>query len=535
MNFRDVATPDCEWDGRARNRFTNRKGKLDDKRFWEDLSTHFKERGPEALLEYEHEILRPERIKQEACRLITPQNQKTLKHYEYFFIKYALILSLLEAEDFRLPKNDLVKKVQDWETDIRDQGRGGNYEAGDMLFVVARAAAKYNNDILPAEMNLTRCIMETHNEQVPPYRTKQYGWMHFCRRLAASGNFPKIGGGQHSAKEVRYAIYRLEDQALVYETKKHHIGLFDETVSVLSDWAHFELSADDYEKMLDILSGMWIGQGELITAQEKLLGRRKGNSNKEKQRDLIDNDVFPSDLLRISLDKDQLKDIADTFGIPVDARRKPKVLAQSIVQYFRGWGRPTPGEEGQKQAELYLSSYLGLAQRQQDDVDPGIVKELVSRKSDNGKTKDMLQKEFEKATAKILTHFFHLDDVKWLGGGNEPDGIIGLSDLCIIWDNKARQDERGLRWTTDLKRQVEDYIRSQQSPTCRICLIIAPQFRPGVEDRVAKLSQELGPDVDIALVTAERLKAEAENWEYTDPEESAQQFLALFANTQVYD
>ena len=153
-----------------------------------------------------------------------------------------------------------------------------------------------------------------------------------------------------------------------------------------------------------------------------------------------------------------------------------------------------------------------------------------------GKPALALQTEFERATANILESRFGLRNVQCLGQRNSkkdvPDGRIEMAGRTVIWDNKATESQ--FKWSKKTERAIKDYIEAEKT-CCRLCLIIAPRFADSVLGKVKEFSNKLGPDVDIALVTAEAFKRTAMNWEYSDPDESAERFLAEFCNTELFE
>lgn len=526
---------DKSWNHHERKRFLNDDTKISTDTFDAEAFKHdgFEE-TEKYLEEYVPGLADENRLEAELTNF-TPPRLSSINNspYQAFVIRYGVLRTLIRQPDYQMEKSELLTSVKEWQQDIIDEFEDEDFPDDDSLLHLARASTEYKNDIDDAELHLIKEFMQVSNQSAT-WKHEQSTWLDMFHRLASIDRFPKVSRSEkpsHAIDTIEKGLWSLQEQAIVYEIVDDDAGsvagIPEEYTDFIRDWLHYEMSEENYRSMLEELEPFNY-RPTLIEARETFgIDTRTEGLNEKRRESLVEAGVFPSDLFREVVSKEQLKDIVDTYSLDAHKRRTWEMI-EATIDYFEQSQRGVEDEEAI--AEIYLKSYDDIADGTIDRVPP-----QLHRLIDDGSRTEKLEVLFEKGTAEIFEEIFNLDGTTLLGqtsSGTVPDGEIEQDGSWLLWDNKRRQGEFKLDSSTRAK--IKSYIDTKnQQHDVEWFLIIAPGFADSADDNALTLEKQIG--VDIRLVPANEFRRLAIYWRDNFASVSRELPLSVFTGTGLFE
>lgn len=431
--------------------------------------------------------------------------------YQALVIRYGVLRTLIRQHDYQMEKSDLLDRVKSWQQEVIEGFEEGDFSEEDSLLHLAQAAIEYQKDIDDAELHLIREFMNVSNKSAT-WKHQHSTWLDIFERLSSIDRFPKVSRSEkpsHAIDTIERGLWSLQEQAIVYEIvhpeEGNIVGIPEDYVDFVRDWLHYEMEEDNYRQMLEELAPFQ-HRGTLLDARETFGIERSNQGLNEKRREnIVEEGIFPSDLFREVVEKDQLKDIVDEYDLDAH-KRKTDEMIEAIIEFFEQ--SQTVVDDGEPPAQLYLKCYGDIADGSIDRVPP----QLHSLVEDESRA-EKLEILFEQGTAEIFEDIFNLDGTKLLGqtsSGTVADGEIEQDGKWLLWDNKRRKGEFKLGAST--RATIKSYIDTKnEQHSVEWFLVIAPEFAESADRSALDLEKETG--VDIRLVPAREFRRLAIFWQ----------------------
>lgn len=533
MELRDLI--DQNWNSYEKKRFLKDSTKIKTDSFEPEAFKHdgFSDRE-KYLSTYVPALADDERLDAELNNFTPPRlGSINDSSYQALIIRYGILRQLIQQPDFSMPKPDLLDAVQEWQGKlIRDYDEDSFSDADDLLHL-AKAAVDYKNDVDDSELHMLYSYFELRN-RTRDSKHEYYTWLDLFKRLSAIGRFPKVSRSdspEHARDTIEKGLWSLQEQAIVYEVNgsehKELVGIPEDYVEFVRDWLYYEMSDENYLTMLDTLDPFDV-QKTLVDARERfgVSGKTYGR-NQVRRESLVDAGVFPSELLRESLTKEELKDTIDHYGLSAH-KLKTDDMINAIIEYFEQ--SQTTADPGEPDAKIYLEVFEEIADGSVQQVPPQL-QDLVD--SDNADEKlDIL---FERATGEIFKDIFNLEGTNLLGqtaSGVVADGEIEQDGQWLLWDNKRRSGNFKLGSTP--RSKIKNYIDTKdEQHQVEWFLIIAPDFTKQAETNAYKLGTQTGKD--IRLVKASDFKKLARLWDEKYGQSNRELPLSVFYGAGIFD
>ncbi|WP_096394981.1 hypothetical protein [Halorubrum trapanicum] len=533
MRLRDLV--DKNWNSYEQKRFIrdDTKAKTDD--FDPESFKHDGFDDREKYLEtYVPALADPDRIRTE-LNDFTPPRLTAINDspYQALVIRYGILRQLIQQPDYSMEKADLLDAVQNWQRSFIEAYEQESFEETDDLLHLAQAAVDYQNQIDDSELHMVYSYFELHN-RAQDSKHEYYTWLDFFRRLSSFGRFPKVSRSdspEHALDTIEKGLWSLQEQALVYEVNgeltTELVGIPEDYIEVVRDWLYYEMSEENLLAMLETLD-VFDRQSVLIDARERfgVEGKNYGR-NENRRENIAQAGIFPSELLKEVVDKEELKNIVDRYGLDAHKRKTDDMVA-AIIEYFEQSQKSV--EQGEPAVDLYLDAYEEIADGAVNQVPPQL-QDLVD--ADNAEEKlDIL---FEEATGEIFREAFNLEGVNQLGQkatGMVADGEIEQDGKWLLWDNKRRREK--FKLGSDTRSKIKNYIDTKDKQhDVEWFLIIAPDFTEQAAMNAEQLEMQVGKD--IRLVRAADLKELADLWrgEYADSDRELP--LSVFFGSEFFD
>lgn len=468
-----------------------------------------------------------ERLEQELNNFTPPRlSSINGSPYQALVIRYGILRTLIRQQDFSMEKQALLDAVKSWQQDIIGDYDEDDFPDDDNLLHLAKAASEYKNDIDDSEIHLIHQYINVRN-QGKKWKHEHVTWLDFFKRLSAIDRFPKISRSEkpsHALDTIEKGLWSLQEQAIVFEIVQPDIGnlvgIPEEYVDFIQDWLYFEMTDENYLVMLEDLEPFH-HMARLNAARDTFGVESKTHGRNQKRREsLVEAGIFPSDLLREVMKKDELKDVVDRYGLDAH-KQKTGEMIEATIEYFEQ--SQSAIEEGEPTAELFLKCYEDIADGNFEHVPPQLVG-IVEDESQSDKL-DIL---FEQATAEIFEDVFNLDGTNLLGqqaSGTVADGEVEQDGQWLLWDNKRRSGNFKLGASTRAK--IKSYIDTKnQQHEVEWFLVIAPEFAESAEENALKLEMDTG--VDIRLVRAEDFRRLAGIWQDNFASDGRELPLSIF-------
>ena len=254
-------------------------------------------------------------------------------------------------------------------------------------------------------------------------------------------------------------------------------------------------------------------------------GKNHGR-NQRRRENIVEAGVYPSELLKEVVEKDDLKAIVERYGLDAH-KQKTDEMVWAIIDYFEQSQKSI--DDSEPEAELYLDAYEEIADGAVTQVPPQL-QDLVEE--DNPEEKlDIL---FEEATTEIFDEIFNLSGVNALGQhstGVVADGEIEQDGRWLLWDNKRRRQK--FKLGSDTRSKIKNYIDTKgKQHEVEWFLILAPDFTKRAEDNAEQLEMHTGKD--IRLVRAADFKQLAEVWEEKYAQDDRELPLSIFFGSGLF-
>jgi hypothetical protein len=524
-----------DWNSHERKRFIKGSTKIKTNDFDPADFKHdgFSDRE-QYLEEYAPALADEARINQELNNF-TPPRLDAINNspYQALGIRYGILRKLIEQPDYSMEKNQLLDAVQNWQLSLIDKYDSDTFPENDDLLHLAEAAVEYENQIDDSEMHMIYSYFELHN-QAHNNKHHYYTWLDFLERLSAINRFPKVSRSdqpEHARDTIEKGIWSLQEQALVYEVNTEDtdelVGIPEDYIETIRDWLYYEMSDENYLQMLETLEP-FDRQSLLIEAREVFGVEGKNHGRNENRREnIVAAGVYPSELLKQIVPKEDLKEIVDEYGLDAH-KRKTDEMVSAIIQYFEQSQKSVDSDE--PTAELYLEVYEEIADGSVTQIPPQI-QELVDVENPS----DKLDVLFEDSTAEIFNEIFNLDGTNQLGqqaSGVVADGEIKQDGRWLLWDNKRRQGK--FKLDADARSKIKNYIDTKDKQhEVEWFLIVAPDFTEQAAKNAEQL--EMLVEKDVRLVRAADFKELAEFWqeEYANPDRELP--LSIFFGSGIFE
>ncbi|MFC6889585.1 hypothetical protein [Halorubrum trueperi] len=445
-------------------------------------------------------------------RDFTPPRLSSINNspYQALVIRYGILRQLIQQPDYSTEKEELLDAVQDWQTDFIRGYEDDDFSDIDELHHLAQAAVEYQNEIDDSELHMVYSYFELHNRAAES-KHEYYTWLDFFKRLSAIDRFPKVSRSdspEHARDTIEKGLWSLQEQALVYEvTDSDHdelVGIPEDYIEIVRGWLYYEMSDENFLRMLETLEP-FDRQSVLMSALEEFAVEGKTYGRNQNRREIIvEAGVYPSELFKRVVEKDDLKEIVDRYSLDAH-KRKTDEMVSAIIDYFEQSQKSV--DDGEPAVDLYLDAYEDIADGSVTQVPPQL-QDLV----DADHPEEKLDVLFEDATAEIFRETFGLDGTKQLGqkaSGMVADGEIEQDGRWLLWDNKRRRQK--FRLGSDTRSKIKSYIDTKDKQhDVEWFVLIAPDF---TEQAAANAEQlEMQVEKDVRLIRASDLKELAERW-----------------------
>ena len=524
--------PEKEWNQWEKQRFMNNNTKIKTEIFDPE---EFKHDGFDNLEKYVDQhvpaLADEVRIRRELDNFAPPR-LKSINNssYQALVIRYGILRTLIRQPDYNMEKSNLLSSTQSWQKDLLDRFSTKTYPKSDTLLHLAKAAIDYENDINDSELHLLNSYFEIYNQSCDR-KHEFHSWIDFFQRLATIERFPKVRRSDkpaHATDTIEKGLWSLQEQALVYEITipnyGHIVGIPMDYIPTIQHWLYYEMSDSNYISMLEQISSF--DNRNVLNDARKTFGieTRTGNLNRKRRESFVEAGIYPSELLKEVLQKDELKELVDRYSLNAH-KQKTDEMVWAIINYFEQSQKLV--EDGEPLAELYLKCYEEISDGNVDNIPPQL--QDAVNESDTAEKMDVL---FEKATADICEEVFGLEGTKLLGQtatGIVPDGEIEQDGKWLLWDNKRRKEV--FKLGSNAQAKIKTYVDTKmQQHNVKWFLIIAPEFSEKAKENAAKLEMQLG--VEIRLVRATDFKELAEYWKSNFGSEGAELPLSVFYGSE---
>ena len=453
--------------------------------------------------------------------------------YQALVIRYGILRTLIQQLDYSMEKQALLESVQSWQEHLIQSYGEDDFSNDDDLLHLAKAAMSYRGDIDDSELHLLYSYFETRNRAMER-KHEYYTWLDLFKRLASIDRFPKVTRSErpaHALDTIEKGLWSLQEQAIIYEIvdpdEGDLVGIPEDYVEFIREWLYYEMADENYLKMLDQLEP-FDSQGNLVEAR-RTFGVETATSglNEKRRESLVKSGIFPSELLREVLDKDEMKEIVDRYGLNAH-KQKTDQMIEKIIEYFEQSQKyPESDEVG---ADLYLSCFEDIADGNVERIPPQLQGTVV-----NEDTTKKLEVLFEEATAEIFRDIFNLETTTLKGqnsSGIVPDGEIEQDGKWLLWDNKRRMGK--FKLGSDTQAKIRNYIeRKSQQHDVQWFLIIAPDFTSTAVKNANMLEMQAG--VDIRLIRAKDFAEMSRYWRAEFSGNGTKLPLSIFNGTDLLD
>ena len=534
MKLEDLA--DLNWKSHERKRFLNDDTKSKTDKFDPESFKHdgFENRK-KYLDKYVPGLAEQERLRAELSNFTPPRlSAINGSPYQALVIRYGILRTLIRQPGFNMEKESLIDAVQNWQKNIIEEYDESDFVDDDELFHLSRAAVNHGNDVDDSELHMIFRYFELHNKS-ENWKHQYYTWEDIFYRLSAIDRFPKVSRSEkpeHALDTIEKGLWSLQEQAVVYEIVDEDrgdvVGLPEEYKEFVSEWLHYEISDENYLKMLESLN-LFDKQSVLVKASGYFeINMKNQGLNENRRKNIVKKGVYPSNLFREILTKEDLKSIVDEYGIDAHKQKTEEMISKTI-EYFEESQRRV--ETDDPTAELYLEFYEEISNGTVEQIPPQL--QGVVSEEDTSKKLEVI---FEKATAEIFKEVFNLKGTKLLGqqaSGSVADGETEQNGTWLLWDNKRRVGNFKLGSTT--RSKIKDYIdtKSQQHDV-QWFLIIAPEFSSNAVQNADLMEKQLG-GVDIRLVRSADFKELAQFWRESLGQTKEELPLSMFNGSNTLD
>lgn len=527
---------DADWNYRERQRFLNDNTKAKTDSFDPEEFKHegFEDRS-RYLETFVPALADDDRLEQELNDFTPPRvSDINSSSYQTLAIRYGILRTLIQQPGYNMERDALLEAVQSWQRHIIEEFSDADFADDDPLLHLSKAAVSHGTDIDDSELNMIYQYFLLHNDSCT-WKHEYHTWEDVFERLSTIERFPKVSRSdkpEHAIDTIKQGLWSLQEQAIVYEIidedRGHVAGISEEYTDFVADWLHYEISEENYLEMLETLEP-FDRRSVLIDAADTFgIDRKNQGLNEKRRENIVAEGVYPSDLFREVLDKEDLKAIVDEYGL--DAHKlKTDDMIETTIEYFEESQRHVGS--GEPSVDVFLDYYEELADGTAEDVPPQL-QNLV----DDADTSKKLEILFERATAEIFEEVFNLEGTELLGQGASgvvADGEIEQHGSWLLWDNKRRTGEFKLSSST--RSKIKDYIatKSQQHEVDWF-LVIAPDFAESAGKNADTIEKQVHR-VNVRLVRASEFEELARFWRENFGETGKEFPLSMFNGSNFID
>jgi len=398
-----------------------------------------------------------------------------------------LLNILLNENDYKAEKNDLIQKVKDKEKEILKKSREedclkySNEEALNIYKKVLIAAWKWQDDINPHEQNILNTLREELEISKHEHRILE----------SKLGYLPQKGNKIHGYKPIKESLKDLQYRGLLTRLRddNSYFVIPEEIAKTMKEILGIELKDSVYKLLLEKLK-----KKQLKTILENFNYPYSGRKQELIKR-ILNAQIYPSMSLN-QLTRDELREILiDLENVNISGTKEDRI--NNILEFYDNL--VTYEIESDDPRELYFNYIEELANREYDQL-----------RGNNVIDKDIsVENYFEEATNYLFEELMGHKPAKMHGSDN-PDGrLICDNEEIILWDNKSCEQE--YTFPDKHLKQFRRYIQDEKQRVT-LFLVIAPQFNSNCLMKAQKLKAQSIEDTDVGLITAENLKYVAENW-----------------------
>jgi len=414
---------------------------------------------------------------------------------------------LLNQDDFISLAKDTDTAVLNYEKSIVDESNNFDESKISKDFALFKhmidAAWSHNDDISVDEKNLLEVLRKYLSISIKEFHMLE----------AKSGRFPTPENVLHTYDDIDEARKVLQSKGLIV-TIKNSDGVMcdmipDDIAQGIRKYYNIEIRKYGYEKLVDYVIKKTKKQYliDIVSKASQYSGKAKieisNNPTISELKDIILKSIQPSNLIggfspRDGLDVTMLSAWCGDIGLNVSGNKI--TLIDRILEYYDAMRKIEVRTEDER--EKLIAFYRQLASRDLKNLRANAVIE-----------KDLqCEHKFEEATNFIFEKML-LNKPLTLTGTEHPDGKLSFKDKYIMWDNKSKETAVNLK---DHIQQFERYIKSADKDVA-VFMVIAPEFTQQSVQECMDFA--LNNDTQILLITADELKAVAENWAKKHPGE----------------
>ncbi|SJZ92012.1 SAP domain-containing protein [Selenihalanaerobacter shriftii] len=431
------------------------------------------------ILKNNNEFADYDRIKSKLNFIHIDRNTRVLNN--------LLLYILLNENDYKCEKNELIQKVKQKEKEIIKSSKKegclefSNKDSLKIYKKVLITAWKWQDDINSHEQNILNTLREELDISIGEHRIIE-------SRL---GYFPQKGNKIHGYKPIKESLKDLQYRGLITRLRDNssYFVIPEEIANTMKNILGLELKKDTYKLLLKKLK-----KKQLKTILKNHDFPYSG-TKKELYTRILNTQIKPSMALG-QLTKDELREILlDLEDINISGTKEERI--NNIIDFYDNL--ITYKVESSDPRELYFNYIDELANREYNQL-----------RGNNIIDKDLsVEHYFEEATSFLFEKLLKHTPTK-MKGNNNPDGrLVCENDDVILWDNKSC--ELDYNFPDKHFNQFKRYIQEEKNRVT-LFLVVAPSFTSDCLIKAQKLKAQSNEDTDVGLITAKDIKFIAENW-----------------------
>jgi len=381
----------------------------------------------------------------------------------------------------------------------------------ELYYFILKVAWEYENSKSPDEVNLLR-----------KFRNRLYISEEDHKVMEAKlGKFPKPNNEIHTRDEIHKVRRYLQELGLLFLIRDENDNDYDlvpeELAGVMNKALNKEIKHPNYDML--IRHKLVYKKKYLQNALEKANISYHYRETLDDLADKVVKNIQPSQFIggitsRDGLNNDELYKWCSDLNLPVGGTKIERV--ERIINYYDSLRQTAPIRDDER--AVCYEMYEKLAFRDYSLLRAhGIINKDIE-----------VETKFEEATSYLFQYKLNHIPLKQ-AGSNNPDGLLSLRDMYVMWDNKSKEYPGQVNLKDHIK-QFHEYMENADKPV-PIFLVIAPDFTEESEIEAFNYTAE-NLNRNIVLITATELKALAEEWSNPDNKRHDEPFpLGLLART----
>ncbi|MEX0925777.1 MAG: hypothetical protein WD208_03565 [Dehalococcoidia bacterium] len=475
-----------------------------------------------AVVKVKPQYLHPETVECVLERVLYNDQSKDVRVVS----RIIIVDILLDQYDFSMPfdrtEEDVIAFEQSVinasnETDLADLAGGDAASRRcrdvEMYNFVLSVAWEHHESVSPDEANLLRNLRR---------RLRINDWDH--RILEAKlGKYPKPENASHTRADVADIRKRLQADGLLFAVRDDDNTDIDvipvELAHVMRKILGLRIRTEAYKELLKYRRLRRKAHLIEVLERQQVPFGRYDTVDQLVQRVIWDVPVdkaIASASPRYGLNSEELSNWCRDLSLSPTGSIDDKTTR--IIEHFDQL-RPRLETEADER-EFWYQFYEDLAWRRYDGL-----------RSQHVIEKDLeIESKFEDATSFLFANKLNHPPLRQ-GGSNRPDGLLSLRSEYMMWDNKSKESPVNLQ---DHILQFDAYME-QADKRVPVFLVIGPAFTEDSETVAIRYHAEHF-DRNIVLITADELKALAEEWNSSRNRQREEPFpLGLLAASGRYD